>query len=77
MIVTFAEKSTPVWEIPFPSVTICPEMKAKQTAFNYTNICNQLKENPKLNNFTNDEYVCHHYTVMILNYLNFFLELIN
>lgn len=28
VIVSFAEKSTPVWQIPFPAVTICPETKA-------------------------------------------------
>ncbi|KFB49820.1 hypothetical protein ZHAS_00017840 [Anopheles sinensis] len=29
VIVSFAEKSTPVWQIPFPAVTICPEMKVR------------------------------------------------
>lgn len=28
VIVSFAEKSTPVWQIPFPAVTICPETKS-------------------------------------------------
>ncbi|XP_073848490.1 pickpocket protein 28-like [Musca autumnalis] len=27
VIVTFSEKSTPIWNIPFPSVTICPGVK--------------------------------------------------
>ncbi|XP_073811878.1 pickpocket protein 28-like [Musca autumnalis] len=27
VIVTFSEKSTPIWNIPFPRVTICPETK--------------------------------------------------
>ena len=34
VIVSFAEKSTPVWQIPFPAVTICPETKAKD--YNFT-----------------------------------------
>lgn len=28
VIVTFSDKPTPVWKIPFPAVTICPETKA-------------------------------------------------
>lgn len=27
VIVSFSEKSTPIWNIPFPAVTICPETK--------------------------------------------------
>ncbi|XP_063829494.1 pickpocket protein 28-like [Ostrinia nubilalis] len=36
VIVTFAETTTPVWQIPYPAVTMCLETKAKQTTFNYT-----------------------------------------
>ncbi|RZF47249.1 hypothetical protein LSTR_LSTR004958 [Laodelphax striatellus] len=36
VIVSFAEKSTSVWQIPFPAVTICSENKARQTIYNYT-----------------------------------------
>lgn len=36
VIVSFAEKSTPVWQIPFPAVTICPETKAKSEFLNFT-----------------------------------------
>lgn len=36
VIVSFAEKSTPVWEIPFPAVTVCAETKSRQTVFNFT-----------------------------------------
>ncbi|XP_063243266.1 pickpocket protein 28-like [Bacillus rossius redtenbacheri] len=36
VIVSFDERSTPVWEIPFPAVTICSETKARQTIFNFT-----------------------------------------
>ncbi|XP_073843681.1 pickpocket 26 [Musca autumnalis] len=38
VIVSFAEKSTPVWQIPFPAITICTETKARQTYFNFTDI---------------------------------------
>lgn len=37
VIVSFAEKSTPVWEIPFPAVTICPETKAIKKYVDFTN----------------------------------------
>ncbi|XP_069695430.1 pickpocket protein 28-like isoform X2 [Periplaneta americana] len=36
VIVSFSDKSTRIWEIPFPAVTICSEIKVNQTLFNYT-----------------------------------------
>ncbi|GAB0097251.1 pickpocket protein 28 [Sergentomyia squamirostris] len=36
VIVTFADKSTPVWQIPFPAITICPETKFKMEYLNFT-----------------------------------------
>ncbi|XP_039275513.1 pickpocket protein 28-like [Nilaparvata lugens] len=36
VIVSFAEKSTSVWQIPFPAVTICSENKARQSVYNFT-----------------------------------------
>lgn len=36
VIVSFAEKSTPVWEIPFPAVTICPETKVLKRHVDFT-----------------------------------------
>lgn len=36
VIVSFAEKSTPVWQIPFPAVTICPETKALMKFVNFS-----------------------------------------
>ncbi|XP_055858324.1 pickpocket protein 28-like [Episyrphus balteatus] len=36
VIVHFEEELTAVWEIPFPSVTICPETKTHANIFNYT-----------------------------------------
>lgn len=44
VIVSFAEKSTPVWQIPFPSVTVCAETKARQRAFNFTDKYWQLRD---------------------------------
>lgn len=42
VIVSFAEKSTPVWEIPFPAVTICPETKANVSMLNFTDIYHEM-----------------------------------
>ncbi|XP_075210433.1 pickpocket protein 28-like [Lycorma delicatula] len=36
VIVSFSETTTPVWKIPFPSVTICSETKSRQSVFNFT-----------------------------------------
>jgi len=36
VIVSFAEKSTSVWQIPFPAITICPETKAKRQFLDFT-----------------------------------------
>lgn len=40
VIVTFSDSSTPVYEIPFPTVTICTDSKMR--SLNYTNIFHQL-----------------------------------
>lgn len=36
VIVSFAEKSTPVWQIPFPAITICPETKVTSDQLIFT-----------------------------------------
>lgn len=38
VIVTFATTQTPIWNIPFPAITICPEVKSQKNLFNYTDI---------------------------------------
>ncbi|KAJ3655395.1 hypothetical protein Zmor_014527 [Zophobas morio] len=38
VVVSFATKDTPNYEIPFPSVTICPESKFQGSKFNYTDM---------------------------------------
>lgn len=44
VIVSFAEKSTPVWEIPFPAVTICPETKTKMDFLNFTSAYHTMND---------------------------------
>ncbi|XP_055527738.1 pickpocket protein 28-like [Wyeomyia smithii] len=46
VIVTFAQKSTPVFQVPFPAVTVCPETKAKVSEFNFTEVFH-LNFNPQ------------------------------
>lgn len=57
VIVSFDEKSTPIWEIPFPAVTICPETKANASMLNFTNIYHHMMafENPPYN-ISDDEF---------------------
>lgn len=38
VIVTFATTETPIWKIPFPAITICPEVKSDPEIFNYTHV---------------------------------------
>uniref|UniRef100_A0A182PBQ5 Pickpocket n=1 Tax=Anopheles epiroticus TaxID=199890 RepID=A0A182PBQ5_9DIPT len=42
VIVSFAEKTTPVWQIPFPAVTICPETKARSMYLNISEVYHQM-----------------------------------
>lgn len=42
VIVSFSEKSTPIYEIPFPSVTICPETKANKTMIDFTKAYHEM-----------------------------------
>lgn len=54
VIVSFATRETPIYKIPFPAVTICPEAKSKQALFNHTDIVKKLMEGK---NLTAREYV--------------------
>lgn len=49
ILINFNEKSTPVWSIPFPAVTICPETKVQKSIFNFGDVFfNKLFGNDKL-----------------------------
>lgn len=43
VIVSFAERSTPIWQIPFPAVTICMETKSQSDLFNYTEMYHKIR----------------------------------
>lgn len=55
VIVSFAEKSTSVWEIPFPAVTICPETKALKQNIDFTKGFLAVQSNYSLYNLTDNE----------------------
>lgn len=58
VIVSFAEKPTPIWQIPFPAITICPETKTQADLFNYTEMFHLINaiDNGRLpNNLTQEE----------------------
>jgi amiloride-sensitive sodium channel len=38
VLVSFANAPTSVWKLPFPAITICPEVKIKNSLFNYSEI---------------------------------------
>lgn len=44
VIVSFAEKATPIWAIPFPAVTICPETKFYTQKLNFTETYRMLRD---------------------------------
>jgi acid-sensing ion channel, other len=45
VIVSFSEKATPITEIPFPAITICPETKADADLFRINEALNSLEAN--------------------------------
>lgn len=57
MIVSFADEPTPVWQIPFPAVTICPTTKINTTMFNILDgFTEVIKHNRRPVNFSDEEY---------------------
>lgn len=44
VLLTFAEKLTPISEIPFPAVTICPNNKLRKEKINFDEIYEMLNE---------------------------------
>ncbi|XP_013148198.1 PREDICTED: sodium channel protein Nach [Papilio polytes] len=55
VIVSFAENSTPVWQIPYPAVTVCFETKSLQTRFNFTKYYHLYKNNETYMEMTEEE----------------------
>ncbi|KAJ9598439.1 hypothetical protein L9F63_010883 [Diploptera punctata] len=47
VFVSFGDAMKPVWEIPFPAITICPQIKVKQTKFNFSHVCELTNKTEK------------------------------
>lgn len=47
VIVTFATKETSIYEIPFPAVTICPQIKSDKTKFNFEEVLKKGQNSTK------------------------------
>ncbi|XP_035900497.1 pickpocket protein 28-like [Anopheles stephensi] len=54
VVVTFAEKPTPIYDIPFPAVTICPITKVKSSVLNFTAVYKSVVDGS--GNITEEEY---------------------
>ncbi|XP_063915462.1 pickpocket protein 28-like [Zophobas morio] len=70
VIVSFATKGTPIYSIPFPSVTVCPESKSAQTIFNYTSL---LQKKEDFITLTTEEEKQFEYMSLICNYRDNYL----
>ncbi|RZC36787.1 ASC domain containing protein [Asbolus verrucosus] len=44
IMISFAQSPVPVWEVPFPAVTVCPEMKIRQSKYNFTYYFHEVKK---------------------------------
>ncbi|XP_031352499.1 pickpocket protein 28-like [Photinus pyralis] len=45
VIVSFATSETPIWNVPFPAITICPRTKAIKSKYNFTKVALLINEN--------------------------------
>ncbi|XP_050514398.1 pickpocket protein 28-like [Diabrotica virgifera virgifera] len=48
VIVSFATQETPIYSIPFPAVTICPESKSNQEVYSHTDMVKKFANNRSL-----------------------------
>ncbi|XP_068083949.1 sodium channel protein Nach-like [Anabrus simplex] len=64
VMVTLSEKSTPVWDIPFPAVTLCSEVKIKPSALNFSG----LKLKSRKGNLTDEEERSLEYASILCDY---------
>ncbi|XP_056638388.1 pickpocket protein 28-like [Diorhabda sublineata] len=70
VLVSFARSPTPVWQIPFPAISICSETKTKQTVYNFTNAYDRYIHNrtnmtdEEMKHFSDSSLICdnHLYT---------------
>ncbi|CAH1966969.1 unnamed protein product [Acanthoscelides obtectus] len=53
VLVSFARSPTPVWQVPFPAITVCPENKSRQRKYNFTDAYDRYVHNRE--NMTDEE----------------------
>ncbi|XP_044272487.1 pickpocket protein 28-like [Tribolium madens] len=68
VLVSFAQSPTPVWQVPFPAITICSETKARQRVYNFTYYYHQVIDQlttgegnltqEELNRFAESSLIC-------------------
>lgn len=44
-LVTVTAAPRPIWDIPFPAITVCPDVKAKVAKLNFTDTYHQITAN--------------------------------
>lgn len=49
VVIGFAEKMTPIWDIPFPTVTICPQTKTRVEKFDFLEAYHMIRTKQKEN----------------------------
>lgn len=74
VIVSFDDKSTPVWQIPFPAVTICSETKALQTKFNFTEVAIKYRTHQKLTTEEYEEFFFPKYQLKTIHFRKIILD---
>ncbi|KAJ3647269.1 hypothetical protein Zmor_024794 [Zophobas morio] len=65
VIVNFANQGTPIYQIPFPAITICPESKSFQPVFSYTRTMQKMLSNASV---TPAEHTTFEYMSLICKY---------
>lgn len=68
VIVSFATQETPIFDIPHPAVTICPEVKTRPNIFNYTDLLFKKEDGIQLDP---DMYTYYKYKKYFLHILIF------
>ncbi|XP_072945098.1 pickpocket protein 28-like [Epargyreus clarus] len=58
VMVSFAESLTPAWQIPYPAITICFQIKAYPDRFNYTEFYHLYMNETTKANLTEEETQC-------------------
>ncbi|XP_045477004.1 pickpocket protein 28-like isoform X2 [Harmonia axyridis] len=56
VLVSLATRDTPITEIPFPAITVCPEAKLKGSCFNYTRTLEAVKAGKNISNVEQTQF---------------------